>query len=133
METKHGNFIISDDQSLINVEATHQLILNTYWANNRTKETMQKIIENSLCFGVFKEDGSQVGFARCVTDYTVMYWVGDVVINDSCRGQGLGKALMNFIVEHENIKGLKGFLTTKDAFGLYEQFGFYMDQGAMRK
>ncbi|MCL2717586.1 MAG: GNAT family N-acetyltransferase [Lachnospiraceae bacterium] len=132
MEIKHGDFVISDDPSLINFDIVHELLSKTYWAQNRTKKTMKKSIENSLCFGVYK-DGIQVGFARCVTDYAFMFWLGDVIIAEEYRSCGLGKALVGFITGHEKMAGLIGFLGTKDAHGLYEQFGFVMDARAMRK
>lgn len=133
MTIKYGEFCISDDKNLIQIDKVHELLAKTYWASNRSKVVIQKSIENSLCFGIYK-DNVQIGFARCVTDYAFMYWLGDVIIDEKYRGQGLGKALMKCIKEHEYLVSLVGFLNTKDAHGLYEQFGFQNDQGtAMRK
>lgn len=133
MELNYGEFLISDDKTLIQTNSVYELLSNTYWAKKRSKETVEKSIENSLCFGIYK-DRDLIGFARCVTDYAVMYWLADVIIDEKYRGHGLGKALIKSITEHEKLINLVGLLATKDAHGLYEQFGFQKDQGAsMRK
>jgi len=123
-----GDFVLSDDKSLIQINRVHEMLLTTYWARNRSIEVMQKSIDNSLCFGIYKEE-LQIGFARCITDYAVLYYLADVVIDEAYRGQGLGKALMKFISEHEQVSDLIGFLNTKDAHGLYEQFGYKTSEG----
>ena len=100
----------------------------TYWANARQRETIKKSIENSICFGIYA-DHKQIGFARCVTDYATMYWLADVIIDDQYRRLGLGKALVNSVVHHEQLKALVGILATNDAHGLYQQFGFQLTDG----
>lgn len=80
-------------------------------------------MEHSLCFGVYVE-GTQIGFARCVTDYATVYWVCDVIVDPEYRGLGIGKALIAYIVDHQELKPLMGILSTKDAKGLYSQYGF---------
>lgn len=133
MNINIGEFLISDEKNLIQIERVCELLYNTYWANNRTRDTINASINNSMCFGIYK-DNIQIGFARCVTDYSVMYWLGDVIIDENFRGQGLGKAFIKSITEHEKLTSLIGFLGTKDAHGLYEQYGFQRDQGtSMRK
>ena len=124
-------YLISDDKSLIQTGRVFELLSNTYWAKDRTKEAVQKSIDNSLCFGVYL-DNLQIGFARCITDYATIYYLCDVVIAEKHRGQGLGKALTKFITEHKSLAALMGVLGTKDAHGLYEQFGFMRDQGMYR-
>lgn len=121
-------FLISDDSNLIQLDCVCEMLSNTYWANNRSQEAIKKSIENSLCFGVYK-DNIQIGFARCVTDYAVLYYLCDVTIDKKYRGQGLGKALMKCITEHELLVPLLGLLGTENAQGLYEQFGFKISQG----
>ncbi|HYF75256.1 MAG TPA: GNAT family N-acetyltransferase, partial [Candidatus Nitrosocosmicus sp.] len=87
------------------------------------REQIKKSIENSLCFGVYDAE-RQVGFARVVTDYSVMYWLCDVFVDEEYRGQGVGKLLVEYVVNHHDLKELNGILATRDAQGLYEKYGF---------
>ena len=121
-----GDYVISDDKNLLQINRIHELLSKTYWANSRPKGIIQKSIDNSLCFGLYK-DGIQIGFARCITDYAVLYYLADVIIDEKYRGQGLGKNFLKYIIEHEVIKNLSGFLGTNDAHELYERFGFQHD------
>ena len=128
-----NDYTFSDNKDLLQIDRIHSLLKSTYWANNRELKTIKKSINNSLCFGIYK-DNIQVGFARCVTDFATVYWLCDVVIDNDHRGLGLGKALIKFITEHDELKSLLGILGTKDAHGLYEQYGFGRDKEAfMRK
>lgn len=87
--------------------------------------TLQRSLENSLCFGVFTQAGEQVGFARMITDKATFAYLADVFILEAHQGQGLSKLLMAAIVEHPDLQGLRRMLlATKDAHGLYQQFGF---------
>lgn len=124
MESTHGKYLISTDQSLLSVDTVYGFLVNkSYWAKHRTREQIEKSIKNSLCFGVY-DAGRQVGFARAVTDYSVMYWLCDVFVDEEYRGQGIGKLLMECIVNHPDLKDLNGVLATRDAQGLYEKYGF---------
>ena len=123
MEWRMDGYFISDNKALIQPERVFDMLSKSYWAADRTLETIQKSIENSLCFGVYQA-GEQVGFARCVTDYAVSFMLMDVIIDERCRGRGLGKALVSFILSHEKLQGLTGTLATRDAHTLYERFGF---------
>ena len=123
MERRIGTALISDDKNLLQIDRICALLKTSYWAGERSRETIERSIEHSLCFGVY-QDGEQVGFARCVTDYATMYWLADVILDERVRGQGLGKALVDLIVSHELLQGLVGTLATRDAQGLYQRFGF---------
>jgi len=123
MDITIGEFLISDDKELLQIEKIHDLLSRTYWAKDREIGIIKHAIENSLCFGVYSE-GRQVGFARCVTDYATIYWLADVVIDEEYRGRGLGKALIGFICGYEQLSVLRGILFTDDAHGLYERYGF---------
>ena len=127
MEIKFNEFLITDDKSKLQIDIITQMLNNSYWAENRTKEVIEKSIDNSICIGVYDKD-KQIGFARCVTDYATVYWVCDVIIENDYRGQGLGKSLMEAIIEHKDLISLMGILGTKDAHGLYEQYGFFHDK-----
>ena len=123
METVINGFIISDDKRMLQADRVKEMLSTSYWAKNRSVETINKAIENSICFGAYI-NGNQVGFARCVTDYSTMYWLCDVIIDSDYRGLGLGKAIMSAITEYDELKPLFGILATSDAQGLYSQFGF---------
>jgi len=115
--------IVSTDKSLLDYEAIYRWLEQSYWANHRSKETINKSIENSYCYGVYS-DGKQIGFARIVTDWATTYWLCDVVIDEAYRGKGIGKKLIEKIVGSPEFEGLPGYLGTADAHGLYEQYGF---------
>ena len=125
MEWHKGEFTISNDATRLDLAAIQKFLsTSSYWAVGRPMEVIQKSIENSLVFGMFRAN-EQAGFARVVTDRATFAWVCDVFVLDSFRGRGLGKWLMSVIVEHPELQSLRRWiLTTKDAHGLYRQFGF---------
>jgi GNAT superfamily N-acetyltransferase len=118
-------YSISTDRKLLNLELIHNFLSNTsYWAKGRNLEVVLRSIENSLNFGVYK-GREQVGFARVVTDYATFAWIADVFVLPEHRGRGLGKWLMEVIVSHPQLQGFRRWvLSTKDAHGVYERFGF---------
>ena len=119
------NFEISTDRSKLDIDMIHKfLIEDSYWAQTRTFEQTRTAIENSICFGVYL-NYRQVGFASVVSDRATFAYLGDVFILDEFRGRGLSKRLMETIVSHPELQGLRRWLlATKDAHGLYEQFEF---------
>lgn len=129
-EWHRNEYSISTDRADLDVPLIHDFLSNsTYWATGRKIEVVQRSIENSLCFGVFKhgDDGHkrQVGFARVVTDYATFAWVADVFILEAERGQGLGKWLTDVIVSHPDLQGFRRWvLATKDAHEVYRRVGF---------
>jgi GNAT superfamily N-acetyltransferase len=85
---------------------------------------LDKAIDNSLCFAALR-DGDLVGFARVVTDRATFAWLCDVFVAEQARGAGVGKRLMEAVVTHPDLLGLRRFLlATRDAHGLYRQYGF---------
>jgi GNAT superfamily N-acetyltransferase len=125
MEWQKGEYSISTDRKKINVPVVHQyLCYDSYWAIGIPIDVVIKSIDNSLCFGVYHGE-KQVGLARVISDYAVFAYLADVFILPEYRGKGLSKWLMQVIIDHPQLQGLRRFLlTTKDAHGLYEQFGF---------
>lgn len=123
MQWQQNGVLIVDDKSRIDVNAVSDLLKESYWANERSKECMAKSIEYSLCFSVFKEN-KQIGFARVVTDYATFSWIADVIIDPRFRGQGVGKFLMQCVTEHPMVASTMQLLRTRDAHGLYTQYGF---------
>jgi GNAT superfamily N-acetyltransferase len=117
-------FEISTDRRRIDLNVVHQFLSTTYWARGRPREIVERSVENSLCFGVFAA-GRQIGFARVVSDRAVFAYLADVFVVPEFRGRGTGRALMATITAHPDVQGLQVFLLrTRDAHGLYAQFGF---------
>ena len=119
------NYFASTDKKLLNIPLIHDYLSNhSYWAKGRSIEQVRISIENSMCFGVYS-GGTQVGFARVITDKSTFAYLADVFILDAHRGRGLSKLLMEEILEHPDLQNLRRFmLATKDAHALYEKFGF---------
>ena len=124
-EWRRGDYTISTERARVNVEAVHEFLsTRSYWARGRDFETVQRAVENSLPFGVYR-DGRQVGFARVVTDYATFAWLADVYVLDEFRGGGLGKWLVEVVLSHPELQHLRRWiLGTRDAHELYRRFGF---------
>ena len=122
---QRGEYLISTDRDRLNVDLIHQFLsTSAYWALGRTRETVERSIENSLPFGVY-EGASQVGFARVITDYATFAYLADVFVLPEFRGRGLSVWLMEVISGHPQLQGFRRWvLATKDAHGLYRKFGF---------
>jgi GNAT superfamily N-acetyltransferase len=121
----HNTYTISTDPQKMDVDAIYTYLARSYWAEGRTKATVEKSLRHSLNFGVFAGTGAQVGFARIITDYATFAYLADVYILEEHRGKGLSKWLMQTIMEHPDLQGLRRWsLATRDAHGLYAQFGF---------
>jgi len=131
MKINIGDCVISDDKSLLQPERINAMLAATYWADKRPAEVTQNAIDNSVCFGVYCND-MQIGFARCVTDFATTYYLCDVVVDEEYRGNGVGKALVEYITGYKNFPHLIGLLWTRDAHGLYAQYGFKDFQGMYR-
>jgi len=129
-EWHRDNYTISTDRTRLDMEMLVRFLHDeAYWAKGRSREVIERSIAHSENFGVYckQEDGTeeQVGFARLVTDYATFGYLCDVFILPSERGHGLGKWLMQCILVHPELQGFKWwYLRTRDAHGLYKQFGF---------
>jgi len=124
-EIRETDLLISDDPALLDRALIHRFLSKqSYWAKGVVRETVDRTIEHSLCFGVYSA-GRQAGFARVVTDFATFAWLADVFIVEEKRGQGLGKKLVAAVLAHPELQGLRRFmLGTKDAHGLYARSGF---------
>jgi N-acetylglutamate synthase-like GNAT family acetyltransferase len=117
-------YSITTDKNKMDIDFIHSYLTRSYWAEGITKEIVSRSIAGSLCFGVFNND-KQVGFARMVTDEATFAYLADVFIDEYHRGKGLSKWLMEVIMAHPGLQGLRRILlATRDAHGLYTQFGF---------
>ncbi len=119
-----GRFLISTDRSKLDVDVIHRFLTRSYWAEGIPRETVMRAIENSLCFGVYN-GSEQVGFARVVSDFATYAYIADVFILEQYRERGLGKELIATVMAHPELQRLRRWsLGTRDAHGLYAQFGF---------
>ena len=124
MEYRRDSFAISDDPSRLDIEAVCDFLSRAYWADTRPREVIEKSIRYSINFGVYDRN-RQVGFARVVTDRAIFAYLCDVFIHEDYRGQSLGKWMMECILAHPDLQGMKRWcLLTRDAHGLYNQVGF---------
>ncbi len=123
-EWRRGAYMISTDNDRLDLSLIHSFLTKSYWAEGIPFETVKRSIERSLSFGIYR-DGQQVGFARLVTDYATFAYVADVFILEPFRGQGLSKWLLEIMMTHPDLQGFRRWiLGTKDAHGLYRQYGF---------
>jgi N-acetylglutamate synthase-like GNAT family acetyltransferase len=120
-----GSLFITTDKQKMDIDYIHRFLAkDSYWAENIPIEIVKKSIEGSMCFGVFESE-KQIGFARVVTDKATFGYLADVFIDELYRGCGLSKWLMEIIMAHPELQGFRSWmLGTKDAHGLYAQFGF---------
>lgn len=123
-EFRRGEFLLSTDPKRLDLDVIHNFLTNCYWAKGIPREIVVRSIEHSLCFGIY--DGkAQVGFARVISDFATIAYLGDVFILESHRGRGLSKWMMECMMQHPALQGLRRWiLLTRDAHRLYEQFGF---------
>jgi GNAT superfamily N-acetyltransferase len=144
MEYRRDEFVISTDSERLSMDVIHNFLTNCYWAKGIPRDVVARSIEHSLCFGIYDESPpfgpaqgrllaedarhgatAQVGFARVVSDFATVAYMGDVFVLESHRGRGLSKWLMERVVQHPALQNLRRWiLLTRDAHGLYSQFGF---------
>jgi GNAT superfamily N-acetyltransferase len=124
-ERTRGPYVITADPARIDLDAVHAFLVTAYWCEGVPRQLLARAIANSLCFSLLGEDGRQVGFARVCTDSATFAYLMDVYVLPERRGQGLGRWLMECVMEHPRLAGLRRFsLVTRDAHGLYSRFGF---------
>lgn len=123
MEYRWEEYLLSDEKSLLSMEAVFGLLSKTYWAKDRPIEKIEASIENSLCWGLF-HNHRQIGLARIVTDNVSVYYLCDVVIDKEYRKKGLGSFMLKNILRNFENQNMKGLLVTRDAQEFYKKFGF---------
>ena len=124
VEAARGRFRITTDVQAFDVDAIHAYLTRSFWAAGISKALVEKSLRDSLSFGLF-DDKKQIGFARMVTDRATFAYLCDVYVLEEYRGQGLGKWLMDEVMAHPDLQGLRRImLVTRDAHGLYERHGF---------
>ncbi|MGH7459546.1 MAG: GNAT family N-acetyltransferase [Longimicrobiales bacterium] len=119
-----GEYAVSTDPARLDIDAIHDFLHNVYWAQGRSRETVERSLRNSLGFGLYHST-RQIGLARIISDYTTYAYLCDVYVLDQYRGQGLGTWLIDCVMKHPDLQGLTRFsLVTRSAQALYRKFGF---------
>lgn len=127
-ELRQGEFAVSDDPARLDLGVVHGYLTRSYWAAGIPRERVERSIAHSLPFGLYETDPAgerQVGFARVVTDRATFAYLADVFVLEEYRGRGLANLLMEAVLSHPDLQGLRRWsLATRDAHGLYRRFGF---------
>jgi N-acetylglutamate synthase-like GNAT family acetyltransferase len=125
-ERRKDGLLLTTERSRISAGDVEDFLRQSYWAAERSRERIERSIANSLCFAVIDENsGNTVAFSRIVTDYADFAWLCDVFVDPDMRGRGVGAWMLECVVEHPDLQGLRRIvLATADAHGLYERFGF---------
>ena len=123
-ELREGQYLVSTDLSLLDVDRVHAFLTASYWAEGVPRDIVARSIRHSIPFGLY--DGhAQIGFARAITDRATFAYLADVYVEEEYQGQGLGKLLMRAVMAHPELQGLRRWmLGTRDAHGLYRRYGF---------
>ena len=123
-EWKRNQLLVSTDPAKLDVEAVHAFLSRAYWCEGIPRETVERALRHSLCFGLF-DGAAQIGLARVVTDYATFAYLCDVYVLPGHRGRGLGKWLIECLLAHPAVPGLRRInLATHDAHPLYARYGF---------
>ena len=124
MEWRRGEYTVSDDRWRVDRDVVHRFLSESYWARGIPRHVVERAIRHSLCFGTYHGD-AQVGFARMITDHATYAYLADVFVIEAHRGRGLSKWMMECVLAHPELQGLRRVtLATRDAHGLYARFGF---------
>lgn len=124
-DANFGEYVLTADKKKVDLDYVYNLLcVPSRYSTGLPLERFPLVIENSVCFCVYYQ-GKQVGFSRVITDFSEFASLWDVFIDDAHRGKGVGKALMKYIMEHTQLRGVfRWFLMTEDAHGLYQKYGF---------
>ena len=124
-ESHRDGYTISTDPARLDIEAIHAYLTTSYWSRGIPRATVERSLKGSLCFGMFDAAGHQVGLTRVITDGAIFAYMCDVYILDAHRGRGLGMWMMEVVLAHPDLQGLRRFLlATRDAHALYAKLGF---------
>lgn len=124
MNDSAGDILLSDDPARLDVARVHAWLASSYWSPGVARETVERAIAHSHCLGAYAGD-TQIGYARMVTDRTTFAWLADVWVDAPARGQGLGRRMVRWFLDHPDYQGLRRIaLATADAHGVYAGLGF---------
>lgn len=132
IESKKDNLVLSTDPNRLNIDAICDFLAQAYWADTRTRKTIERSLKNSLVFAVYDGD-RQVAMARVVSDYATFAWLCDVFVHPDYHDRGISKWLMQEILAYPDLQGLRRWiLASSTARSLYSQFGFSQLQNPER-
>jgi GNAT superfamily N-acetyltransferase len=115
---------LDDNKALLQVDHVHRWLASSYWSPGIERALVVRAIQGSHCLGAYR-DGVQVGYARMITDHATFGWLADVWVEESVRGQGLGRRMVQWFIDHPEFAGIRRLaLVTADAHGVYEAVGF---------
>ena len=121
----HGQYTVSDDPARLDLPAMHAYLRQAYWSEGIPFAVLERAVRASLCVGAYDASGTQVGLTRCISDYATFGYLCDVYVLEAHRRRGLARAMMEFVMAHPRLQGLRRFnLVTRDAHPLYREFGF---------
>lgn len=130
VEERRGELLLTTDRSRLDVDVVLAMLLASHWGGSMTRPLLERAIENSVCIGVYAGE-RQVAFTRAVSDLATYAYLTDVIVADDMRGQGIGKWMVETVLSHPDLQGLRRIaLWTRDARGLYERYGFSTDMPA---
>jgi GNAT superfamily N-acetyltransferase len=123
-EESRGPWTITTDPARLDVEAIYHYLSASYWAKNRSRESVERSLKNSFCFGLY-DAGKQIGLARVISDFATFAYLCDVYVLDAYQGKGLGTWLLRSVMSHPDLQNLRRWiLATRDAHRLYRKSGF---------
>ena len=119
------DIILSDDKTRLDGARITGWLASSYWSPGIERALVERAIAGSHCLGAYR-DGEQIGFARAITDHATFAWIADVWVDDAARGQGLGRRMVAWFLDHPDFAGIRRVgLVTRDAHGVYEKIGFH--------
>ena len=115
---------LDDTRDRLDLDRIHGWLASSYWSPGIARDVVERAIAGSHCLGAYR-DGRQVGFARAITDHATFAWIADVWVDEAERGQGIGRRMVSWFIEHPDFAGIRRTaLTTADAHGVYAELGF---------
>ena len=120
-----SDILLSDDRARLDIGRIHGWLTGSYWSPGISRDTVARAIAGSHCLGAYR-NGVQIGFTRAITDHATFAWIADVWVDEPARGQGLGRRLVRWFLDHPDFAGIRRFgLVTGDAHGVYAALGFH--------
>jgi N-acetylglutamate synthase-like GNAT family acetyltransferase len=120
------DYTLKDGFNEMDFDKVTEMLKDAFWSMGiKRKEVEQGAQNSALLVGAFTTDNKQIGFSRVISDSTRFAYILDVIVDENYRKQGIGQAMMNYILGHPRLKDVyQWLLITKDAHGVYQKVGF---------